>query len=52
MKNAHLSFVFCKKVGRNNEIEDTIYCSPAYELDEEFERRFRDDASDPNRHQC
>ena len=36
-KMAHISFIFCKKVGYNDEIEDTIYCSPAHELDEEFE---------------
>ena len=49
---AHLSFVLCKKVSRNDEIEDTVNCSPAYELDEEFERRLGDHTSDPRRGQC
>ena len=34
---AHLSSVLRKKVCCNGEVEDTIECSPAYELDEEFE---------------
>ena len=36
---AHLCSVLSKEVCRNDEIEDTIDCSPAYELNEEFERR-------------
>lgn len=46
---AHLSSVLCKKVGCNDEIEDTIDRSPAYELYEELERRFRDHTSNPSR---
>ena len=45
---AYLSSVLCKKVGGNDEIEDTVDCSPAHELDEEFKRRFRNDAADPS----
>ena len=36
-KLAHLSSVLRKKVCCNDEIEETIDCRPAYELDEEFE---------------
>lgn len=36
-KFAHVFSVLRKKVCCNNEIEDTIDCTPAYELDEEFE---------------
>lgn len=49
---AHLSSVLCKKVSRNDEVEDTVDCTPAYELDEEFERGLRDHTSDPRRGQC
>ena len=48
---AYLSSVFLKKVSGNDEIEDAVDCSPAHELDEEFERRFRDHASDPSHSQ-
>ena len=44
---AYLSFVLCKKVGGNDEIEDTVDCSPAHELYEELKRRFRNHASNP-----
>ena len=36
---AHLCSVLSKEVRRNDEIEAAINCSPAYELNEELERR-------------
>lgn len=50
-KSAHLSSVLRKKVCCNGEIEDTVDRTPAYELDEKFERRLRDHPSDPSRGQ-
>ena len=48
---AYLSSILCEKVSGNDEIEDTVDCSPAHELNEEFKRRFRDHASDPSHSQ-
>ena len=48
---AYLSSVLLKKVSGNDEIEDTVDCSPAHELDEKFERRFRNHAPDPSQSQ-
>ena len=36
-KSAHLSSVLCKKICCNNEIEETVYRTPAHELDEKLE---------------
>ena len=46
--SANLPSVLGKKVCRNDETEGTTDCSPTQELDEKFERRFRDDTSNPS----
>ena len=45
---SHLFSILHEKVCCDDEIEDTIDCTPAYELDEKLERRLRDHTPDPS----